>query len=73
MRDRGYRNGITFTLLEYWNSLASSASFADKALEKCLDVIHDDIITVWSLDDPHRVSVLMRYLLDYILNSTYSI
>jgi hypothetical protein len=45
---------------EYWKGLAASASFTEKALEKCLDVIHEDIITVWSLDDPHRVSVLMR-------------
>jgi hypothetical protein len=40
--------------MKYWKGLASSASFAGQALEKCLDVIHGDIITVWSLDDPHR-------------------
>jgi len=40
--------------IKYWKGLAASASFTEKALEKCLDVIHEDIITVWSLDDPHR-------------------
>jgi len=40
--------------IRYWKGLAASASFENNALEKCLDVIHGDVITVWSLDDPHR-------------------
>jgi len=42
---------IAVCRMRYWNSLASITS---QALEKHLDMIHSDIITVWSLDDPRR-------------------
>jgi len=45
---------ITVGRTRYWNGLAASTSFASKALEKCLNVIHGDVVTVWSLDDPYR-------------------
>jgi hypothetical protein len=37
---------IIFTAPGYWNGLTSSTKFAEEALEKCLYVIHGDIITV---------------------------
>jgi hypothetical protein len=49
---------IHFLYLEYWKSLASSATSLGKTLERHLDVIHCDIVTVWSFQDPHRVSGL---------------
>lgn len=32
-------------------------SFPGKTLEKCLQVIHSDIVTVWSFEDPCKVDV----------------
>jgi len=40
--------------MKYWKGLASSTSFTNKAMEQCLDVIHGDIVTVWSLNDPYK-------------------
>jgi hypothetical protein len=39
--------------MKYWKCLVSSTNFQERSLELCLDVIHEDIITVWNLNDPH--------------------
>ncbi|KIJ61888.1 hypothetical protein HYDPIDRAFT_115381 [Hydnomerulius pinastri MD-312] len=36
----------------YWRSLAASPNFPGHTLEKCLHVIHDDIVAVWNFEDP---------------------
>jgi len=41
----------------YWRGLASSFYFQKKRLDKCLDDIHEGIVTVWNFLDPH---VLLR-------------
>ena len=35
----------------YWRNLGSSQDFANRTLESCVTVIHEDIITVWNFDD----------------------
>jgi len=39
---------------KYWRGLASSINFPGKTLQRCLEVIHVDIITIWSFQDPHK-------------------
>ncbi|KIJ58216.1 hypothetical protein HYDPIDRAFT_119801 [Hydnomerulius pinastri MD-312] len=39
----------------YWKSLAASTNFPGHTQEKCLQVIHDDIIAVWNFEDPSRL------------------
>lgn len=41
---------------EYWRELGSSPYFEGQALVNCLRRIHEDIITVWNLTDPEKVS-----------------
>ncbi|KAF8256690.1 hypothetical protein EI94DRAFT_1820906 [Lactarius quietus] len=35
----------------YWRSLWSSLDFADQTLRDCVNIIHDDIVEVWNLND----------------------
>ncbi|KAN0136278.1 hypothetical protein V8E53_005883 [Lactarius tabidus] len=35
----------------YWRSLWSSLDFADQSLKNCVNIIHDDIIEIWNLND----------------------
>jgi hypothetical protein len=35
----------------YWRSLWSSLDFADQSLKNCVNVIHDDIVKIWNLND----------------------
>jgi len=39
----------------YWRSLGSSQDFTDQIFEDCVDVIHTDIVGVWSLRGEHGV------------------
>lgn len=41
----------------YWRSLGSSRDFTDQSLGSCVNVIHEDIISVWNFDDRERVSL----------------
>ncbi|KAH9977505.1 hypothetical protein BJV74DRAFT_860737 [Russula compacta] len=38
----------------YWRSLWSSRDFTNQILEDCVDVVHTDIVEVWSLDDGYE-------------------
>ncbi|KAH9003566.1 hypothetical protein EDB86DRAFT_3100095 [Lactarius hatsudake] len=38
----------------YWRGLGSSNDFTDQAMENCVNVIHEDIISVWNLGDRER-------------------
>ncbi|KAN0136727.1 hypothetical protein V8E53_005497 [Lactarius tabidus] len=35
----------------YWRSLWSSLDFADQSLKNCVNIIHDDIVEIWNLND----------------------
>ncbi|KAG6371903.1 hypothetical protein JVT61DRAFT_8911 [Boletus reticuloceps] len=39
---------------KYWNMLLKSSVFRDHPLQECLQVIRQDIITVWNFNDPDR-------------------
>ncbi|KAF8258134.1 hypothetical protein EI94DRAFT_1755521 [Lactarius quietus] len=45
----------------YWRSLWSSLDFADQTLEKCVNVIHDDIVEIWNLNDKTRYLSSQRF------------
>ncbi|KAH9041168.1 hypothetical protein EDB84DRAFT_1474613 [Lactarius hengduanensis] len=38
----------------YWRGLGSSTDFTDQTLASCVNVIHEDIISVWNFDDGER-------------------
>ncbi|KAF8259219.1 hypothetical protein EI94DRAFT_1813704 [Lactarius quietus] len=38
----------------YWRSLWSSLDFADQSLKNCVNVVHDDIVEIWNLNDMSR-------------------
>jgi len=35
----------------YWHHLRSSVDFADQTLESCVNIIHDDLVEIWNLND----------------------
>ena len=35
----------------YWRSLWSSLDFADQSLKNCVNILHDDIVEIWNLND----------------------
>jgi hypothetical protein len=39
----------------YWRSLWSSPDFADHTLKDCVNIIHDDIVEIWNLNDIYGV------------------
>ena len=41
--------------VEYWRSLGSSQAFTGQTLESCLNVIREDITSVWNFEDKKRV------------------
>ena len=49
----------------YWRSLWSSPDFADQSLKSCFNIIHEDIVEIWNLNDqtgarfPHLLIVLV--------------
>ena len=60
-------------VLGYWKGLATSVSFPGKTLERCLNVIHCDIVAVWTFEDPRKVSCVLcdshDCVLTYVLRS----
>jgi len=40
----------------YWRNLWSSVDFTGHPLKDCLNVIHEDIVEIWNLNDRTRVS-----------------
>ncbi|KAF8266352.1 hypothetical protein EI94DRAFT_1733378 [Lactarius quietus] len=38
----------------YWRNLWSSLEFADQSLKNCVNIIHDDIVEIWNLNDKTR-------------------
>ncbi|KAF8126003.1 hypothetical protein EV363DRAFT_1402063 [Boletus edulis] len=45
---------MAYVPFEYWNMLLNSPVFRDHPLQECLQVIRQDIITVWNFNDPDR-------------------
>ncbi|KAH9018529.1 hypothetical protein EDB85DRAFT_2294479 [Lactarius pseudohatsudake] len=41
-------------VVRYWRSLGSSKDFTDQTLASCVNVIHEDIISVWNFGDGER-------------------
>ena len=46
----------SFACIEYWRNLGSSRYFTNHTLRSCVNVIHEDIISVWNFDDRENVS-----------------
>ncbi|KAF8259212.1 hypothetical protein EI94DRAFT_1042662 [Lactarius quietus] len=46
----------------YWRHLWSSLDFADHTLKNCVNIIHDDIVEIWNLNDVIGVCFLLRRL-----------
>ena len=40
-----------FVLSGYWMGLAASVNFPGNTIEKCLQVLHTDILRVWNIQD----------------------
>ena len=45
------RNLTAVTMSGYWRSLWSSLDFADQSLKNCVNILHDDIVEIWNLND----------------------
>ena len=43
------------TLTGYWQDLRSSPDFAHQTLKSCVNIIHDDIVEIWNLNDKTMV------------------
>lgn len=41
---------------EYWSGLLSGTDFTGQKLQRCLDIIHGDIVSIWNIKDPSDVS-----------------
>ncbi|KAF8265742.1 hypothetical protein EI94DRAFT_1734896 [Lactarius quietus] len=39
---------------QYWRNLWSSLDFANQTLKNCVNIIHDDIVEIWNLNDKAR-------------------
>ncbi|KAF8272135.1 hypothetical protein EI94DRAFT_1796529 [Lactarius quietus] len=39
---------------QYWRNLWSSPDFANQTLKDCVNIIHDDIVDIWNLNDKTR-------------------
>jgi hypothetical protein len=53
--------------VEYWRGLASGVNFLGKDLRRCLEVIHDDIVSVWNFPNlpmvrRHGPSLILRLI-----------
>ena len=42
---------MTVIVLGYWNNLWSSRDLVDQPLKNCVNIIHDDIVEIWNLND----------------------
>ena len=42
----------------YWRSLWSSFDFTDQSLKNCVNIIHDDIVEIWNMNDKTEVCFL---------------
>ena len=42
---------MTVVVLGYWNNLWSSRDLLDQSLKNCVNIIHDDIVEIWNLND----------------------
>lgn len=55
----------------YWRSLGSSPDFTDKIFKDCADVIHTDVVGVWSLRD-HGVCLFPHLVVSFYLGLSVS-
>ncbi|KAN0125392.1 hypothetical protein V8E53_015527 [Lactarius tabidus] len=59
----------------YWGSLWSSHDLADKSLKNCVNIIHDDIVQIWNLNDKtgyllsHKFKAKMSHLVKDLAGS----
>jgi hypothetical protein len=44
-------SNIAVALSGYWRSLWSSPDLVDQSLKNCINIIHDDIVEIWNLND----------------------
>ena len=44
--------------VEFWKKLPSSADFPYHSLDECLDIIHQDILSVWNFNAETEVSII---------------
>ena len=42
---------MTVIVLGYWHNLWSSRDLVDQPLKNCVNIIHDDIVEIWNLND----------------------
>lgn len=59
----------SFSNIGYWRILWSS-DFANQILEDCVDVVHTDIVEVWSLDDRDKVCLSLHLVIVVLLSKT---
>ena len=50
-------------IVGYWKALKASRDFRGHTMKEYLDVLHNDIVTVWNFRDPQRVGVWCSCLL----------
>ena len=46
---------IAVIMSGYWRDLWSSRDFVDQSLKNCVNIIHDDIVEIWNLNDKDGV------------------
>ena len=55
--------------VEYWSCLLSSVNFDGHLLKSCVNIIHDDAIEIWNVNDRTGVGFL-PYFLHLLLTGT---
>lgn len=51
---------------EYWRGLAAGTYFADRRLDACIGVIHQDIVGIWNFRDDDEVYFLLHFILEEV-------
>ena len=49
------QSNIAAIVSGYWRDLWSSRDFVDQSLKNCVNIIHDDIVEIWNLNDKDGV------------------
>ena len=62
------------SVIGYWKGLSASASFSQRTMKTCLQVLHMDIIGVWNINDKHGVldqGLLIQHPLTLLIHISY--
>ena len=53
----------------WFAAIVPDAHFSNPGLQKCLDAIHKDIVTIWNIEDPDEVRsrIYIRRLFGFIV------